>query len=156
MAERNRAKDIAAKYVTADWFRAIAPKVFPPMHRAMARISVGRCHPGATFVLTTTGAKSGQERKTPLVSIVRSDGSFLVVGSIFAGENHPSWSWNLLAHPEARVLYRGEDRPVLAALLEGDERARAWQEALDHWPAWQDYTELTDRTFRIFHLVPVD
>ena len=156
MAERNRAKDIAANFVTADWFRAIGPKVFPPMHRAMARLSGGRWHPGATIVLTTTGAKSGDERKTPLESIVRTDGSFLIVGSNFAGDNHPAWSWNLIANHEAKVLYRGVDRPVLAALLEGDERAHAWQEALDHWPAWQDYTDLTDRTFRIFHLVPVD
>lgn len=144
----------AMKIPTQSWFRRIAPKVLPPMHRAMAKVSGGKWHPGAAIILTTTGAKSGEPRQTPLEMIPRDDGSYLVVASNFAGESHPAWSWNLIANPDATVLRGGEERAVKAVLLEGEAREAAWQEALAHWPSWQEYTTLTDRTFRIFHLVP--
>lgn len=147
-------KSRAMRIPATSWFRAVGPRVFPPMHRFMARVSSGKWHPGATIILTTTGAKSGQERTTPLEAIRRSDGSFLVVASNFAGDRHPAWSWNLLAHPEAAVLQRGRRQPVRATLLEGEERELAWQEALAHWPTWSEYTRLTDRRFRIFGLTP--
>lgn len=120
----------------------------------MARVSGGRWHPGAAIMLITTGAKTGQQRQTPLEVIRRSDGTFIVVGSNFAGEWHPAWSWNLLAHPEATVIDRGEERKITAVLLDGPEREAAWQEALAHWPPWSEYTALTDRRFRVFHLLP--
>lgn len=151
---KDRVEAAAMRIPTTSWFRRIAPKVIPPMHRAMARVSGGRWHPGAAIILTTTGARSGEPRETPLEMIPRSDGSFLVVASNFAGESHPAWSWNLIANPAATVTRRGDVQSVRAVLLEGEDRAAAWDEALAHWPAWQTYTELTDRTFRIFHLVP--
>ena len=77
-----------------------------------------------------------------------------MVASNFAQEHHPAWSYNLIANPEASVLHRGSDHPVTAILLEGAARDAAWQEALDHWPLWADYREITDRQFRIFHLEP--
>ena len=63
---RASADDRLAKMVTTDWFRAIAPKVIPPMHRAMRMLSRGRFVPGAGLMLTTVGAQSGKRRETPL------------------------------------------------------------------------------------------
>lgn len=148
------ADEITSKIVTSDLFRKIGPIVFPAMHRAMAKVSGGKWVPGAGLILYTTGAKSGQRRETPLETIPRPDGSYLLVGSNFARESHPAWTHNLIAHPDAEILVRGETKSVTATLLEGDERELAWQDALAHWPSWSEYTNITDRTFRIFHLTP--
>ena len=63
---RAGADDALAKIVTKDWFRAVAPKIIPPMHKAMNKLTRGRFVPGAGLVLYTTGAKSGKRRETPL------------------------------------------------------------------------------------------
>ncbi len=148
------ADEITTKIVTSDLFRKIGPKVFPAMHRAMAKVSGGKWVPGAGLILYSTGAKSGKRRESPLETIPRKDGSYLLVGSNFAQESHPAWTHNLIANPDAEILVRGTMKKVTSKFLEGDEREAAWQEALAHWPSWSEYTKITDRSFRIFHLVP--
>lgn len=148
------ADEITTKIVTSDLFRKVGPRVFPAMHRAMAKLSGGKFVPGAGLILYSIGAKSGQRRETPLETIPRKDGSYLLVGSNFARESHPAWTHNLLANPQAEILVRGEMKDVTATLQEGEDREVAWQDALAHWPSWSEYTNITDRTFRIFHLVP--
>ncbi len=151
---RTGADDLAARIVTSDLFRALGPKVFPAMHRFMAKASKGRFVPGAGLVLYSKGAKSGVERESPLETIPRGDGTYLIVGSNFAQESHPAWTYNLLTHPDVEILRKGKRRQATAHLLEGAERADAWDEALRHWPAWEQYGTITDRSFRIFHLIP--
>ena len=78
---------------------------------------------------------------------------FLVVGSNFARESHPAWTHNLLANPKATIVFRGTTIDVTARLLVGDERAARWPELLEWYPGWADYTQVTDREFRIFELI---
>ena len=151
---RAGADDALAKIVTKDWFRAIAPKVIPPMHRFMRRVTGGRFVPGAGLVLYTTGAKSGQRRESPLEAVPSHDRTWIIVGSNFARESHPAWTGNLIAHPDCEILVRGKTIPATATLLDGDEREAGWQEALAHFGGWQAYTDITDREFRIFRLTP--
>ena len=151
---RAGADDAIAKIVTKDWFRAVAPKVIPRAHKLMNRLSGGRFVPGAGLVLYTTGAKSGQRRETPLEAVPSSDGSWVVVGSNFAREAHPAWTGNLIANTECEILVRGKRMNATAALLDGNDRDAAWQEALAHFGGWQAYTDSTDREFRIFRLTP--
>ena len=65
---------------------------------------VGGPFEGAQMVLlTTTGAKSGQQRTTPLV--YTSDGSRLIIIASAAGaDKHPAWFHNLVANP--RVILK--------------------------------------------------
>jgi deazaflavin-dependent oxidoreductase (nitroreductase family) len=132
--------------------------VIPPIHRFILRMTGGRTMLDTAaqpmMMLTTTGAKSGLQRETPLATIPRPDGTYLVVGSNFARESHPAWTGNLLAHPEATVTFHGRTEQVTARLLDGDERAQRWSEALEWYPGWKDYTEVTDRPFRLFLLTP--
>ncbi len=151
---RAGADDAIAKIVTKDWFRAIAPKTIPRMHKAMNRLTRGRFVPGAGLVLYTTGAKSGQRRESPLEAVPSTEGTWVVVGSNFARERHPAWTGNLIANPECEILVRGKTMPAMATLLEGDAREEAWQQALAHFGGWQAYTDITDREFRIFRLTP--
>src|SRR4051812_922669 len=51
------------------------------------------------LVLTTVGAKSGQERTSMLAQFPEPDGSTLVVASFGGAAQHPSWYFNLAKHP---------------------------------------------------------
>ena len=140
-------------------FRWLGPKVFPRFHRLVLRATGGRTmldsRAQPMLMLATTGAKSGQTRETPLATVPLQRGTYLVVGSNFARERHPAWTANLLAHPDASVTFRGRTFGVTARLLTGDERSACWDEALEWYPGWRDYLEVTDREFRVFELSPV-
>lgn len=106
------------------------------------------------LLLETTGARSGERRTTPLAAIPRGGGAFVVVGSNFARPQHPAWTGNLIAHPDAKVTFQGRRVEVTARLLTDAEREDVWPELLQWYPGWERYTEVTDRPFRVFELVP--
>ena len=66
---RAGADDAIAKIVTKDWFRAIAPKTIPRMHKAMNRLTRGRFVPGAGLVLYTIGSKTVPAAELTLLSL---------------------------------------------------------------------------------------
>jgi deazaflavin-dependent oxidoreductase (nitroreductase family) len=105
------------------------------------------------LLLTTTGARTGRPRTTPLVYL-RHGPQLLVAASNFGQAAHPAWSANLVAHPEARVTLGRRTVPVRARALEGAERDAAWArfEALS--PAYRAYGLRTDRPIRVFALTP--
>lgn len=102
------------------------------------------------LLLTTTGRKSGAKRVSPL-SYVRDGERALVLGSNFGQERHPAWSSNLLADPKAWVTIHGDEMPVTATLLTGDERERGMQKFLAY-PMYRSYLSRTDRELRLFAL----
>jgi deazaflavin-dependent oxidoreductase (nitroreductase family) len=53
---------------------------------------------GPFILLTTTGAKTGQQHITPLM-YVSDENRLLAVASKAGSPNHPSWFYNLLAYP---------------------------------------------------------
>lgn len=104
------------------------------------------------LVLTTTGRKSGLPRSSPL--LCTPDGSrILIAGSYFGGPKEPLWVKNIEADPEVTVRIGGAESRRTARLLEGSERAEAWQKMLDVWPNYALYEQRTDRTIKVFALV---
>jgi deazaflavin-dependent oxidoreductase (nitroreductase family) len=139
-------------------FARVAPYVFPALDRAVHRLTRGKVLLSAQLlpgvVLTSTGAKSGLPRRTPLACMPEEGGrSWLLVGSNFGRPGHPAWSHNLLAHREARISWKGQDIPVTARLLEGAERAAAWQAVLGFWPPYAAYQARVEREIRLFRIV---
>jgi deazaflavin-dependent oxidoreductase (nitroreductase family) len=141
-------------------FRWLAPRVLPRTHKLLHHLSGGRwmfdSDAQPMCMLTTTGAKTGQPRETPLAAVPVEDGKLLVVGSNFASDKHPAWTANLLAHPEASVRFKGRSFRVRARLLPDDEREERWDLLVGWFPNWRDYTEVTDRKFRVFELTPIE
>ena len=139
-------------------FRAVGPKVVPPVDRLLSRITGGRVVLSGSLVpslvLESTGAKTGRRRTTPLACLPEDDGSFLVVGSNFGRERHPAWTANLRAHPGATVTFRGRTIPVRAALLSAEEKAAVWPRLTAVWPNYDRYTEVSGRDLRVFRLAP--
>ncbi|MCH9734927.1 MAG: nitroreductase family deazaflavin-dependent oxidoreductase [Actinomycetia bacterium] len=106
-------------------------------------------------LVTTTGAKSGQQRTHPLVLIDDADG-LLAIGSNYGRKNHPAWSANLIAHPDCTVEFRGSPKRYRAELLTGDARASAWAAAADFYIGYERYrASCAPREIRVFRLAPL-
>jgi deazaflavin-dependent oxidoreductase (nitroreductase family) len=137
------------------WFRRVGPRIMPPFERFMAKLTGGRVTASGilmpALVLHTTGAKSGQPRRTELMC-VPDHGTWLITGSNFARETHPAWTANLIAHPQAEIDYKGRRIPVTAALVGDDEREQVWATIQRQWPGYRKYEVASGRTLRIFRL----
>ncbi|MEU6283316.1 nitroreductase family deazaflavin-dependent oxidoreductase [Streptomyces sp. NPDC047028] len=138
-------------------FAKVAPHVVPALDRAVHRLTRGRVLLSARMlpgvILTSTGARSGQSRRTPLACMPEDgDGGWLLVGSNFGRTGHPAWTHNLLAHPDASISWKGAEIPVTARRLTGEERAAAWRALLAFWPPYATYQARVEREIRVFRL----
>ncbi len=105
------------------------------------------------LLLTTTGAKTGLPRVTPL--IYTTDGASYVVTAADGGsERHPGWYHNILADPTVTIevgehVYEGTATEPL-----GDERDRLYAERIVATPRFAEYQAKTDRQIPIILLTP--
>ncbi|MDP9116777.1 MAG: nitroreductase family deazaflavin-dependent oxidoreductase [Actinomycetota bacterium] len=106
-----------------------------------------------TLLLTTTGAKSGQPRVSPLL-FCRDGGRLLVIGSNFGQPTHPAWTANLRAEPRATVTIGGKEVAVSATQLAGQERQQAIDSFISLTKVYAAYLQRTDRELRVFALTP--
>ena len=115
---------------------------------------VGYLWNGATcLVLTTTGRKSGQTRKSAL--ICGFDGErCVVVASQGGAPTHPNWYHNLSANPDVEVQVQGDVFRATARSATDDEKARLWSNMTDVWPNYDAYQERTDRAIPVVVLTP--
>lgn len=136
--------------------RHVLRPMITPLDRFLFHMSGGRWKLSApmvpSLVLYTTGAKSGLRRETPLMCFPQVDGSWYIAGSNFGRTEHPGWSHNLIASPDAEVHYRRELVTVRARLLSQDEADRTWPMLDQQWPGYRDYELTARRSIRVFHL----
>lgn len=119
--------------------------------RSRGRLTVLGPVGAPVLLLTTTGARSGLPRTTPLV-FGRAGDDVLVVGSNFGRASHPAWSGNLLATPQALVTIGGTDIPVTAELLEGEAAEAGYRTMVELARTYSEYRNRTDRSIRVFRL----
>src|SRR5437764_9698768 len=75
---------------------------------------------GAPLVLlTTTGAKSGTRRTTPVVSTRDPSGNVVVIASKGGAPSHPDWYHNISANPMVTVEVPGETYEARARITSG-------------------------------------
>jgi len=104
---------------------------------------------GATCaVLTTTGRRSGLERRTALICGFDGD-DVIVVASQGGAPTHPFWYENLVADPHVTVQVRADRYPALARTAEGEERERLWMVMTTVWPNYDVYVERTTRVIPV-------
>jgi deazaflavin-dependent oxidoreductase (nitroreductase family) len=97
-----------------------------------------------TLLLTTTGRKSGKERRNPLIYRQHGD-DYLVVASKGGADEQPDWYLNLVAHPDVRVQVKGDKFSARARTATAGERPEMWQVMAETWPAYNDYQQKTQR-----------
>jgi deazaflavin-dependent oxidoreductase (nitroreductase family) len=73
------------------------------------------------LLLTTTGAKSGQRRTTPMMYLREGDQLF-VFASKAGAPTHPDWYHNLLANPNVVVEVGDQTYAAIAKPVTGAER----------------------------------
>jgi deazaflavin-dependent oxidoreductase (nitroreductase family) len=89
-------------------------------------------------ILHHTGAKTGKERETPLVSQV--DGDKVIVFASKAGApSHPDWYHNLVANPRAHIEIGSDAHDVVARVATGEERERLWSRQKEMMPGFAEY-----------------
>jgi deazaflavin-dependent oxidoreductase (nitroreductase family) len=84
---------------------------------------VSRKYP--VLLLTTTGAKSGKPRVTPLNFSVDGD-RLVVIASAGGSSRHPAWYRNLVADPEVTIELGAETFRARASTAEEPERTRLY------------------------------
>jgi deazaflavin-dependent oxidoreductase (nitroreductase family) len=103
------------------------------------------------LLLTTTGAKSGERRTSPL-AFQRVEGKLLIIGSYRGADVHPAWVHNLRADPQARIEIGTDSYDVVARELPPDERESAWAAIVAAAPGFGDYQAQTSRIIPLFEL----
>jgi deazaflavin-dependent oxidoreductase (nitroreductase family) len=106
------------------------------------------------LLLTTTGAKSGQPRVSPL-SFKRVDGRWLIIAGNGGAEVNPSWVYNLRVNPSARVEVGTESFDVTARELPPAERDDIVPKLTAEISAFAEFQANTKRVIPIFELQPV-
>ncbi|HYF47318.1 MAG TPA: nitroreductase family deazaflavin-dependent oxidoreductase [Acidimicrobiales bacterium] len=116
---------------------------------------VGGNFEGAPLLLLhTTGARSGQDRVSPVMYQDLGDGSVAVFASKAGAPDNPDWYHNLLAHPEVSAEIGTGTRPFRARVAEGDERERIWSTQKERYPGFAEYEEKTTRQIPVVVLDP--
>jgi deazaflavin-dependent oxidoreductase (nitroreductase family) len=148
---------ILERFVTSPLGTVYTMRLAPRIDKRLIPWTGGRFSSlGANRVgmLTSTGAKSGTRHTNPVGLIDIGDG-LLAIGSNYGRPSHPSWSANLVAHPECEVEFRSPRAPYRAQLLAGDERAQAWETAVDYFAGFSVYANrCAPRQIRVFRLIP--
>jgi deazaflavin-dependent oxidoreductase (nitroreductase family) len=106
------------------------------------------------LLLTTTGAKSGQPRVSPL-AYFRVDGKLLILGSFAGADVNPAWVHNLRANPSARIEIGSESSDVTARELPPRERDDLFPKITAVAPGFAEYQAKTTRIIPVFELQPV-
>jgi deazaflavin-dependent oxidoreductase (nitroreductase family) len=105
------------------------------------------------LLLTSTGAKSGEQRTTPVV--YQKDGERMVIFASKAGApNNPAWFHNLVTNPTATVEVGPDTVEVDAIVAEGDERERLFQRQKELMPQFAEYEQKTTRQIPVVALQP--
>ena len=133
-----------------------------PVDSALDRMSGGRMNvPGVmaglpVVFLTTTGARTGRERRRPLVGIPF-DGGVGVIGTNYGGPRTPDWVLNLEARPAARLSYHDVTLDVRAEPVDTATLERLFAAGSAIYPGYAKYrSRIGGRRIRGFILRTAD
>ena len=151
------ARALVARLTRTRLFRTYGPRTVPRVEAVVRRLTGGRISAAGLIVpaltLHSTGARSGLPRDSELMCVPDGE-TWLVTGSNFAGDKHPAWTYNLIAHPQAEITYRRRRVAVRADLVADEDREAVWAYIERQWPGYRGYERASGRTLRIFRLTP--
>jgi deazaflavin-dependent oxidoreductase (nitroreductase family) len=98
----------------------------------------------ALLLLTTTGARTGLSRTTPMMYIPDGD-RLLVIASNAGAPAHPDWYRNLVANPEVTVEVGAETYPATAIVPTGAERDELFASVAERYPFFAEHQSRVTR-----------
>lgn len=101
-----------------------------------------------TLILTTTGRRSGAERRNALIYGQHGD-DYLVVASKGGADDPPAWYLNLQANPEVQVQVLGDRFTARARTATPEEKPVLWRTMTAEWPAYDEYQQKTERVIPV-------
>jgi deazaflavin-dependent oxidoreductase (nitroreductase family) len=104
------------------------------------------------LLLTTTGARTGLARTSPMMFIPDGD-RLLVVASNAGARRHPNWYHNLVADPRVTVEVNGEEYAATATPLAGDEYVRQFAAIKHSHPFFAEHQAKVERAIPVVALV---
>jgi deazaflavin-dependent oxidoreductase (nitroreductase family) len=104
----------------------------------------GRFADRPLLLLTTTGAKSGQLRTSPLVYTTDGD-AYIIIASKGGAPTHPDWFRNLSAHPVVGVEVGSEQFQAHAEIPTGAEHELLYSQMAAQMPFFAEYQRNTER-----------
>lgn len=107
------------------------------------------------LILTTSGAKTGAARETPLV-FSRDGDRVVIIGSKGGAPTNPHWYHNLRAQPEVTVEVDGKKFQARAHFAEGDDYERLYKHHADITPSFHEYRQRTTRRIPVVVLEPIN
>ena len=103
-------------------------------------------------LLHTTGARTGQERISPL-AVFRVEGKLAIVASAAGAPENPAWYFNLRKNPRVTIEIAEGDgiatRSLVAEDATGEHRDRLWRQLVAAAPGFGDYQEKTTRVIPV-------
>ena len=105
------------------------------------------------LILHTTGRKSGETRKFPLI-YGRDGDDYVVVASKGGAPENPGWYRNLVAHPDVKIQVRDKVLPVRARTGTPEDKRRVWPIMTAQWPDYDTYQAGTKRDIPVVLLSP--
>jgi deazaflavin-dependent oxidoreductase (nitroreductase family) len=115
---------------------------------------------GGTFkdkpvvIITSLGAKSGKIRKHPVMR-TEFEGQYAVIASNAGAEKHPTWYYNLVAHPVVELQDGANKADYTVRELDGDEKDLWWDRAMLGYNEFDSYQEAVERQIPLLLLTPV-
>ena len=107
------------------------------------------------LLLTTTGAKSGKRRTTPLMFVP--DDRLLVIASNAGAPKRPDWYHNLAANPEVTVEVGAETYEAFATVATGEQREKLWSRIVESYPFFAEHqTKSASRQIPVVALEPLE
>lgn len=103
------------------------------------------------LLLTTTGAKTGRTRTTPMM-FHRDGERLLVIASNIGAPAHPDWYVNLVARPHVVVEVGAERFEAMAVPLAGSDRERLWTMLKETYPFFAEHEAKTSRDIPVVAL----
>ena len=104
-------------------------------------------------ILTTTGRKSGEPRKTPLI-YGKDNGHYMVVASKGGAPAPPAWYLNLKENPEVQFQIKGDRFKAKARDATPEEKPELWKIMTSQWPDYDEYQKKTEREIPVVVLEP--
>ncbi len=105
------------------------------------------------LILHTTGRKSGQIRKFPLI-YGRDGDDYVIVASKGGAPEDPGWYRNLVANPDAKMQVWDQVIPVRAHTGSAQDKKRVWPTMTAEWRDYDKYQAATKRDIPVVLLSP--
>jgi deazaflavin-dependent oxidoreductase (nitroreductase family) len=107
-------------------------------------------------LVTTVGARTGQERTHVLGGFADGPDAWLIVASLGGSPKHPAWFHNIAMNPDKVWLQVGNRKlHVAVESLQGQARVEALARVAAIAPRYGEYQRKTDREIPVLRLTPI-